>query len=58
MVDELAIRLSARQFMAGLDISNVGKSLSVYLNKVNAKVSAEEMGPGESGYTLCVFRGK
>ena len=58
MIDELAIRLRARQFMAGLDLSNIDKDLSVYTNKVNAKLSSEEMGEGESGYTLTRRNGK
>ncbi len=49
MIDELAIRLKARQFMAGLDLSNIDKDLSVYTQKVNAKLTTEEMGPDESG---------
>jgi len=49
MIDELAIRLKARQFMAGLDVSNIDKDLSAYTKKVNAKVSTEEMSDGESG---------
>ena len=52
MIDEQAIRLRARQFMAGLDLSSIDKDLSVYTQKVNAKLTTEEMGPDESGYTL------
>jgi Zn-dependent peptidase ImmA (M78 family) len=52
MVDELAIRSAARQFMAGLDLSNIAQDLSVYTKKVNAKLGTEEMGEGQSGYTL------
>ena len=52
MIDELAIRLRARQFMVGLDLSNIDNDLSVYTGKVNAKLAKEEMGDGESGYTL------
>lgn len=58
MIDELAIRMKARQFMAGLDLSHVGEDLSVYVEKVNAKLSTEEMGEGESGYTLTRRNGK
>ena len=42
MIDELAIRLKARQFMAGLDLSNIDKDLTVYTRKVNAKLTTEE----------------
>lgn len=52
MIDELDIRQKARQFMAGLDLSSIDRDLSVYVKKVNARLSAEEMGDGESGYTL------
>ena len=58
MIDELAIRLKARQFMAGLDLSNIDKDLTVYTRKVNAKLTTEEMHPGESGYTLTRRDGK
>jgi Zn-dependent peptidase ImmA (M78 family) len=58
VIDELAIRLRARQFMAGLDLSNIDKDLSVYTRKVNAKLTTEEMSPGESGYTLTRRDGK
>lgn len=58
MIDELAIRLKARQFMAGLDLSNIDKDLSVYTRKVNAKLTIEELGQGESGYTLTRRDGK
>lgn len=58
MIDELAIRLKARQFMAGLDLSNIDKDLTVYTRKVNAKLTTEEMSPGESGYTLTRRDGK
>lgn len=56
MIDELAVRAAARQFMGGLDLSGIDKDLSVYTKKVNAKLSAEEM--VESGYTLTRWDGK
>lgn len=58
MIDELAIRMKARQFMAGLDLSRIHEDLAVYVDKVNAKLSAEEMDEGESGYTLTRRNGK
>lgn len=58
MIDELDIRQKASYFMAGLDLSGIDKDLSVYVKKVNAKLSAEEMGEGESGYTLTRRDGK
>lgn len=58
MIDEPAIRACARQFMAGLDLSNIGSDLSAYTTKVDAKVTTEEMEEGESGYTLTRRNGK
>lgn len=52
MIDELAIRTAAHQFMAGLDLSTIAQDLSVYTKKVKAKLGTEEMGEGQSGYTL------
>jgi len=52
VIDELNIRTKARQFMAGLDLSKIDTDLSVYLQKVNARLKATEMDEGESGYTL------
>ena len=58
MIDELSVRMKARQFMTGLDLSRIDEDLSVYLEKVNAKLSTEELGEGESGYTLTRRNGK
>jgi len=52
VIDEVAIRTKARQFMVGLDLSNIDKDLSVYTRKANAKLGTEEMGEGQSGYTM------
>lgn len=52
MIDEADIRMKARQFMAGLDLSSIANDLSVYTRKVQAKLRKEELEPGESGYTL------
>lgn len=52
MIDELAIRGAARQFMVGLDLSGIANDLTVYTTRVNAKLKSEEMGKDESGYTL------
>lgn len=58
MIDETSIRAKARQFMRGLDLTNIAQDLSVYTQKVNAKLSYDEMGEGESGYTLTRRSGK
>lgn len=52
MIDELNIQTRARQFIASLDLSKIDTDLSVYIEKVKAKLKSEEMGDGESGYTL------
>lgn len=38
--------------MTGLDLSRIDTDLSVYIEKVKAKLKTEEMDEGESGYTL------
>lgn len=52
MIDAVAIRSAARQFMADLDLSNIANDLSVYTKKVKAKLGTEDMSEGQSGYTL------
>lgn len=51
-MDEFTVQLKAREFMAGLDLSRIDTDLSVYTNKVKARLRTEEMREGESGYTL------
>jgi Zn-dependent peptidase ImmA (M78 family) len=51
-MDELTVQFKAREFMADLDLSRIDSDLSVYTNKVKARLRIEEMGDGESGYTL------
>lgn len=58
MIDEPAIRAQARQFMKGLDLTQVDRDLSVYTKKVNARLSKEDLGDSESGYTLTRRDGK
>lgn len=58
MIDEVSIRMQARRFMADLDLSCIHEDLSVYTRKVNAKLTLEELGEGESGYTLTRRDGK
>lgn len=38
--------------MAGLDLSRIHTDLSVYIDKVKARLKTENLGEGESGYTL------
>jgi Zn-dependent peptidase ImmA (M78 family) len=51
-LDELTVLSKARQFMAGLDLSKIHTDLSVYIDKVRARLKTEDLGEGESGYTL------
>ena len=51
-MDELTVQAKARQFMMGLDLSRIDCDLSVYLEKVRGRLKKEELGEGESGYTL------
>jgi Zn-dependent peptidase ImmA (M78 family) len=57
-LDELAVQQRARAFVAGVDTSNVRNDLSAYVSAVNAKVLEEELGEGESGYTITKPNGK
>ena len=51
-MDDLTVQTKARQFMAGLDLSRIDTDLSVYIEKVRARLKKEELEEGESGYTL------
>lgn len=51
-MDELTVQAKAREFMRGLNLSRLREDLSVYVDKVRARVRTEEMEDGESGYTL------
>lgn len=51
-MDDLTVQTKARQFMAGLDLSGIDTDLSVYIEKVRARLKKEELDEGESGYTL------
>jgi Zn-dependent peptidase ImmA (M78 family) len=51
-VDDLTVQTKARQFMAGLDLSGIDTDLSVYIEKVKARLKKEDLDEGESGYTL------
>ena len=51
-MDELTVQAKAREFMRGLDLSRIRDDLSVYVDKVKARVRTEELDEGESGYTL------
>ena len=49
---EADVLIEARQFVTGLDLSNIGQDLGVYIEKAGASLRNEELGVGESGYSL------
>jgi len=57
-MDEADVQQRARVFIAGVDASNIRDDLSPYVTAVNAKVVKEELGLGESGYTITKPNGK
>lgn len=57
-MDEADVRQRARAFVARVDVSNIREDLSPYVNAANAKVKKDELGDGESGYTVTKPNGK
>ena len=57
-MDEGDVRQRACAFVAGVDASNIRDDLSPYIAAANAKVVKEELGDGESGYTITKPNGK
>ena len=57
-MDEADVRQKARAFVAKVDASNIREDLSPYVIVVNAKIKKEELGEGESGYTITKPNGK
>lgn len=51
-MDELSVQSMARKFVSDLDLSCIHEDLAVYVSKVKAKVTYEELDDGESGYTI------
>lgn len=51
-MNEIDVQMMARRFVMDLDLTQVHNDLSVYTNKINAKIAYEELPKGESGYTL------
>ncbi len=51
-MDEADAKQKARAFIANVDISNIREDLSAYVTAANAKVKRDELGEGESGYTI------
>lgn len=57
-MDEADIQQKARAFVASIDTSNIQNDLSVYVQKANAKLNKEELGDGESGFTVTRSNGQ
>lgn len=57
-MDEAEVQRRARDFVTKVDISGIRDDLSPYVQEVNAKVKAEELEHGESGYTITKKSGK
>lgn len=51
-MDEANVRLRARAFVAKVDVSGLRENLRPYVDAANAQVRKEELGEGESGYTI------
>lgn len=57
-MNETDIQQKARTFVAGVDPSDIQNDLSPYAKAANAKIVTEELGEGESGYTITKPNGK
>lgn len=57
-MDEVEVRQRARAFVARVDVSNIRVDLSLYVSAANATVRKEELGEGESGYTVTKPNGR
>lgn len=57
-MDETDVQQKARAFVAGVDASDIQNDLTPYAQAANAKIIKEELGAGESGYTVTKPNGK
>lgn len=57
-MDEAEAQRRARTFVASIDTKNIQNDLSPYALAANAKIVKEELGEGESGYTITKPNGK
>jgi Zn-dependent peptidase ImmA (M78 family) len=57
-MDEADVRQKARAFVAKVDVSDIRANLTPYVVAANAKVKKDELGEGESGYTITKPNGK
>lgn len=57
-MDETGMQQRARAFVASVDPSNIRNDLSVYVQAAKAKLRKEDLGEGESGYTVTKANGQ
>ena len=57
-MDEASVQQTARAFVAALDTSDIQRDLSVYVQAANARLKTEELGEGESGFTVTRTNGQ
>lgn len=57
-MDEADVQRKARAFVAGVDTTDIQNDLTPYAQAANAKIVKEELGEGESGYTITKPSGK
>lgn len=57
-MDEADVRQKARAFVAKVDVSSIRSDLTPYVVAADAKVKKDELGEGESGYTITTPNGK
>ena len=57
-MDEADVRQKARAFIAKVDVSVIRADLTSYVVAANAKIRKNELGEGESGYTITKPNGK
>jgi Zn-dependent peptidase ImmA (M78 family) len=57
-MDETTVQQKARAFISKVDVSNIRNDISPYVIAVNATVKIEELGDGESGYTITKPNGR
>ena len=57
-MEETDVHQKARAFVASVDTSNIQDDLSAYLEKADAKLKKEDLGDGESGFTITKGNGQ
>ncbi len=57
-MEEAGVIQKARAFVSKVDVSDIRADLTPYVVAANAKVQKDELGAGESGYTITMPNGK